>query len=290
MCDVSISPTGCITLITGNKRRREEEHESETVTPPLEDVVVEAEKTHLENFAMYANEIRFGGHDYLSESFRQQFIVAYDYVKTHDLKDINIPDSTSHTCDDMTRDVGSWIKHQRVKYRQGRLKPSRCEILEKCGITWHMKERNWDTMYELYSEYRKNHQSDPPSSHVCPGGEKLGEWISIQRKEYTKKSLSQVHYDKLNALNITWAPRSNAWMTNYYNLVQFLENNKNVLPRRNQTREQYGTDLAVWLGKQKDKVSKGRLTMEQDRKLRALPETARAYLNLFDVALDDQIV
>jgi len=290
MCDVTISPSGCFTL-TGNKRRREE-------TPPVEESmhveesirVEEVEKTHLENFAMYAVEIRAGGHGYLSETFRQQFLIAFDYAKTHGLEDINIPDSTSHTSDGITRDVGSWIKHQRVKYREGKLKPSRCEILEKCGIRWHAKEHNWDTMYELYCAYREDHLSDPPSSYVCPGGEKLGDWVSIQRKEYTRKSLSQVHCEKLNAQNITWAPRANTWMTHFHNLMEFLEGNNNVLPRRRQTCGQYGTDLAVWLGKQKEKLLSGRITIDQKNMLLKLPDTARQYLTLGDVELDDQIL
>jgi len=226
-----------------------------------------------------------GEYTYIRESWRQQFIVAVDYVRTRGLTDINIPDMTTHTYNDLTRDVGSWIKHQRVLHRSGNLSEHRRIVLEDCGINWFKKQEHWDMMFDLYKTFKQKHGGEEPmTTYTCDSGENLGEWVAIQRKEYIKGTLSQSHRVKLESHGFVWKPRANVWNENYHKLVTFLANNHHVLPVRNKTgtREEYGLDLSMWIRKQKEKVSTGRLTVDQYRKLRALPETARVYLNLFD--------
>ncbi|AUT19190.1 hypothetical protein DSLPV1_219 [Dishui lake phycodnavirus 1] len=287
--DVVICPTGHF-LLSGHKRPREEEEPEPEPEPTVEESEYEfiddtESKSPLDHCFSYQRAMEQGGYTHIRESWRQQFIVAVDYVRTHGLTDINIPDMTTHTYDGLTRDVGSWIKHQRVLHRSGNLSEHRTSVLKDCGINWYKKQEHWDMMFDLYQRYKQNHGDEEPSTtYTCDSGENLGEWVAIQRKEYLKGTLSQDHLNKLESQGFVWKPRSNAWNENYQKLVTFLRNNHNVLPVRNKTgtREEYGLDLAMWLCKQKDKVVKGRLTMDQDRKLRALPETARVYLNLFD--------
>lgn len=309
--DVVICPTGHF-LLSGHKRPREEEAAPEqpepepepeptveepepepepepTVKEPefelIDDTESESEpQTPLDHCLSYQHAMEQGGFTYIRESWRQQFIVAVDYVRTHGLSDINIPDMITHTYDGVTRDVGSWIKHQRVLHRSGNLSEHRRIVLKDCGITWFKKQEHWDMMFELYKTYKQEHGDEPNTLYTCESGENLGQWVAIQRKEYEKGTLSESHRVKLESHGFVWKPRTSVWNDNYEKVVTFLRNNHNVLPVRNKTgtREEYGIDLATWLGKQKEKVSKGRLTMDQHRKLNTLPETARVYLNLFD--------
>jgi hypothetical protein len=310
--DVVICPTGHF-LLSGHKRPREEEPEpeSEPIVEEPEPIVEEPEpiveepeptvqepefefiddtesdsqpQSYLDHCFRYQRAMEQGGYTYIRESWRQQFIVAVDYVRTHGLTDINIPDTISHTYNGVTRDVGSWIKHQRMLYRSGNLSEHRRAVLKTCGINWYKKQEHWDTMFELYKTYKQEHGDEPNTLYTCDSGENLGQWVAIQRKEYEKGTLSQFHRVKLEAHGFVWKPRASVWNENYEKVVAFLRNNHDVLPVRNKTgtREEYGIDLAMWLGKQKEKVSKGRLTMDQHRKLGALPETARVYLNLVE--------
>lgn len=309
--DVVICPTGHFLLSSkstksGNKRPRSEEPEEPEsfedhiesepiVEEPSESIVepdVESETLHseseelspLEHCFQCQRDMENGGYEYIKESWRHQFIVAVDYVRNNGLLDINIPDTTTHTYKNMKRDVGSWIKHQRVAYREGKLTAYRKDVLELCGINWYKKQEHWESMFVLYQKYKEAHGEEPATTYTCDSGENLGEWVAIQRKEYLKGTLSQEHRTKLNQLGFVWKPRANAWNENYQKLVAFLSGNRNVLPVRHKTgtREEYGIDLSTWLSKQKEKISSGRITMQQEEKLRALPETARVFLNLFD--------
>lgn len=286
-------------LLSGHKRQRTEEsepiveeiveEEPEPIVEEEPEPIVEEEpepiQSPLEHCFKYQRAMEEGGFTHIKESWRQQFIVAVDYVRTYGLTDINIADTTTHTFNGLTRDVGSWIKHQRVLHRSGNLSEHRRIVLKDCGINWYKKQEHWDMMFELYKTYKQQHGGEEPmTTYTCDSGENLGEWVAIQRKEYFKRTLSQSHREKLDAHGFVWKPRATAWDGHYQKLVTFLTNNHKVLPVRNKTgtREEYGVDLAMWLGKQKDKIAKGRLTMDQDRKLRALPDTARVYLKLFD--------
>jgi len=260
----------------------EESSEEETIIPDSQ-----AQITPLEHCFAYQLCMEENGLQHIRESWRHQFIVAIDYVRQHGLDTINIPDTTTHTYNDMTRDIGSWIKHQRVSYREGRLSVHRRNVLEDCGINWFKKQEHWDSMYLVLKKYKETHNNeDPPTTYMCDSGENLGEWCAIQRKEYLKGTLSEDHRTKLEAHNFVWKPRANVWNENYEKLVSFLSGNHDVLPVKGKTgtREQYGLDLSTWLSKQKQKIKSGRITMEQKTALNALPETARTFLSLSDDA------
>ena len=298
--DVVICPTGHF-LLTGHKRPREEEEapiveetiieesESDSI---IEGTVVEQPQvermTALKWCIKYQNEMQNTNKwNHIKESWRQQFIIAVDYMIHNGLEGINIPDMTTHTYMNMTRDIGSWVKHQRIAYRDGSLSVHKKEVLENCGITWFIKHVHWDRMFELYKEYKQRHGCDPLTTYVCNTGENLGEWVSFQRKEYARMTLSEENTRKLDAMEFVWKPRDVAWYENYNKVATFLASNPyNVLPVRHKTgtKEEYGIDLATWLAKQKQKLMSGKLPFEHKLELSKLPETARQYLRLTDDA------
>lgn len=80
--------------------------------------------------------------------------------------------------------VGSWIGTQKSAFAKGKLSTDRQRKLEKLpGWTWTLSEDVWEERYALLEKFaaREGH-ARVPQKHV-EDGEKLGIWVSVQRRD-----------------------------------------------------------------------------------------------------------
>ena len=89
--------------------------------------------------------------------------------------------------------------------------------LEALGVVWDVFAEQWERNYALLRAYREREgHARVPASHVAEG-EKLGSWLSTQRKRYQARGwseeerkakhanpLSDEEVGRLEALGVVW--------------------------------------------------------------------------------------
>ncbi|OEU14899.1 HA-domain-containing protein [Fragilariopsis cylindrus CCMP1102] len=91
----------------------------------------------------------------------------------------------SHKEDGVT--LGSWLSSQRKDKKRGTLDTVKENQLEELGIVWDSFDGEWDENIKLLMEYKdKEGHCNVPQDHK-EDGKNLGEWLSSQRKDKTRK-------------------------------------------------------------------------------------------------------
>ncbi len=80
--------------------------------------------------------------------------MAAEYYRKHD--NLLVP-LRYKTIDD--KKLGSWISHQRISFKSGKLSEDRIKMLEQIGMAWDGMSATWDSMYKLAKQYYEENQS-----------------------------------------------------------------------------------------------------------------------------------
>lgn len=120
--------------------------------------------------------------------------------------------------------------------------------LEKIGVVWNVQKQQWENYFTLPVEYKdREGDCNVPNRHK-EDREKLGSWLSDQRKAMKKGRLNVDKQKQLEKIGVAWDMINQQW-ENYYNLfVKFKkrEGNCNVPA----IHKEDGKNLGMLLGDQ----------------------------------------
>ena len=206
-------------------------------------------------------------------------LVSSYFEKHHNL---NIPKSfktiNGYEYNDQGKDIGMWLANQKTLYNNGTLREDRKELLTKKGMNWEKKfEKEWNKNYEeAIKYYEKHHNLDiPPASKLKQEGsnenlEKLGSWLSRQKYEYSKGTLSTERRDLLEKLGINWQSVYDIEWDKKYNILKKYYEEKGNLDIFNSCEDNNIKDLLAWINTQKSSYVKGLLLPEKAMMLSSL--------------------
>lgn len=171
--------------------------------------------------------------------------------------------------------LGRWIGTQRQNYQKQNnpfFTEERIKRLESIGMSWNVKEDNWEKFYTELEKYKKKFGNvRVPQSYITENGILLGSWVNLQRMNYKKHRISNYKKEKLESLEMIWRPKElvkNNWDTNFGLLQKYIKKHK-VLPKVDYVTDT-GIKLGAWLGVQRSRHNKGILSLERTVKLEKL--------------------
>ena len=105
--------------------------------------------------------------------------------------------------------LGVWVTKQRMRYRArewseaerkkkkvSALSDEEVERLERLGLVWDPLGEQQERMYSLLATYREREgHTNVPDKHV-EDGERLGGWVTNQRKRYKAREWSEAERKK----------------------------------------------------------------------------------------------
>ncbi len=132
----------------------------------------------------------------------------------------------------------------------------------------------WEKMYELAKEYYSvNKDLNIPTRYVTKDGERLGAWISNQRRRYKENKLSQTQINLLNEIEMIWEKENHPWnemywlAKNYYRHHQTLKIKRTFKTKNGYEYDENGINLGLWISNQRNENRKNKLSKERKEKL-----------------------
>ena len=167
--------------------------------------------------------------------------------------------------------LGSWVVHQRVKYREGRLEASISGFVERLpGWVWDPGQEKWEVAFaELEAFAGVEGHSRPKQKHETPGGLQLGTWVANQRQFFKKDKLSPEQVTRLEALpGWVWNTVEANWEEAFALLEAYVaREGHSGVP---QGHSESGFGLGVWVNKQRGKYRKGKTPPNKATRLLSL--------------------
>ena len=108
--------------------------------------------------------------------------------------------------------LGRWVGTQRRCYRKGLLAKERCDQLEAIGFEWtgnrtrgqQSLQDQWTKMFKRLQVYQQEHNGSCHVPKQYQQDPQLGTWVSNQRRNYKKGSLSKDRCDQLEKIGFEW--------------------------------------------------------------------------------------
>ena len=135
----------------------------------------------------------------MKEKWLKMYELAKEYFLEYGNLDVSVRFMTKNE-----EKLGSWIRIQRLKYKNRNLSKEeksntfspltdeQVELLERIGMKWDIIDSKWNKMYELAKKYFLEHGNlDVPKRFIAENGEKLGDWISGQRRAYKNRTIQK---------------------------------------------------------------------------------------------------
>ena len=195
-----------------------------------------------------------------ADQWEEGFTKLLDYVKRHG--DARMPQA--YKADGYR--LGAWIDRQRSNYAKGTLDPDRQHRLEELpGWTWTSRADQWEEGFSRLVLYVKSHgNSLVPQSHTVDGYQ-LGAWVTTQRGNYAKGTLSTDRERSLQELpGWAWNSRTERWDNGYRRLLSYVKRHGNALVPASHSVD--GFKLGAWVVAQRVNYLKG--ILQDDRRLR----------------------
>lgn len=160
-----------------------------------------------------------------------------------------------------------WMSHQRSLKSKGQLSPECIRRLNAVSFTWSTKDSKWEAMYSRLRTYKKRH-GDCNVPGTWKQDPSLRFWVQHQRKLKGKGQLSPESIHRLNALGFTWnTNRVKKWEAMYSRLRIYKKRHGDCNVTRNLKQDR---SLALWVGTQRQRKARGRLSSERIRRLKTL--------------------
>jgi len=124
---------------------------------------------------------------------------------------------------------GSWVKHQRTRYKKGILSQKKINLLEQIPKwSWNTLIDQWYDKFNQTKKYIKDNGKLPPTRYPI-----IGYWVQDQRIRYAEGKLSQERIDLLNSISIwTWTFKKDKWLENFNLLKEYITINNKLPPTR----------------------------------------------------------
>jgi superfamily II DNA or RNA helicase len=166
--------------------------------------------------------------------------------------------------------LGAWIGAQRARHRRGRLPKDKIERLETLeGWSWDPVELKWNSFYRALESFVREHGHALVPDNYRKNGIGLGAWISAQRARHRRGRLSTDRVKRLESLKgWSWLPLEDQWNISYSELKSFVrEHGHALVPQRFL---QNGIPLGDWIGAQRARYRRGRLSTDRVKRLESL--------------------
>lgn len=132
--------------------------------------------------------------------WERQYQAARTYYREHG--DLNIP--SQYVTPDGFK-LGEWLKRMRRDHRKGVLKEDAIRRLEALGITWDVRDSQWEDFFQSARRYYQEHGDlRIAPSYVDPGGKCLGTWVQRLRRWYKQGKLSAGQIRRLEGIGMIW--------------------------------------------------------------------------------------
>jgi hypothetical protein len=138
------------------------------------------------------------------------------------------------------------------------------------GWTWHTKEEAWEEAFDRLSQYVQREGSAFVPTGYEEDGFRLGQWATVQRRNFAKGKLNRKRQKRLAALpGWTWDALEAKWEEGFERLSEYVR-------RRGSARvtgryEEDGFRLGQWISVQRSRYANGKLEPARKRRLAALP-------------------
>lgn len=146
--------------------------------------------------------------------------------------------------------LGAWVNNRRTEKKDGRLSNEKLEQLDSIeNWVWHAGalDSQWEQNFETLEAYvAENHHARVPTKYVAENGLKIGQWVSVQRQNYEKGTLSDERVARLVALDgWVWNKRDAQYRDALAKLRCYIEQN-DEFPAQSYI-EPDGFRLGVWV-------------------------------------------
>ncbi len=138
--------------------------------------------------------------------WERQYQAAADYYQEHG--DLDIP-AQYKTPEGLK--LGDWLKRMRQDYRKGVLKKDAVRRLEALGVTWDVRNRQWEEFFRAAQRYYLEHGNlRIAPSYVDADGKCLGTWVQRLRRWYKQGKLSVGQIRRLEGIGMVWGAAAQA--------------------------------------------------------------------------------
>ncbi len=165
-----------------------------------------------------------------------------------------------------TPKLATWVSVQRNVFRKDKLSKDRLEKLIQLGFVWDPNKTAWEEMFLALCNFKNE------NGHCCVSKDYekvrgLGNWVSIQRRDYKKGALSMDRVEKLINLGFVWDPYYDQWEAMFAELLQYKSENGHCSVSQ---KSEKNLELARWVGRQRNAYKKGLLSQERIVRLEQL--------------------
>ena len=160
--------------------------------------------------------------------------------------------------------LGMWVFG--IRQRKGELAPERIERLNEVGFSWDPISEIWELQFIKLSRvissiglqtYRQGRASLPGT---------LNTWSATQRHRRRTGSISDSEISRLDQIGFLWDPDAEGWQYKYKSTLLFFKDGLD----RARFKNDYGFDPISWLHQSRSSRKNGKLTKEQEQKLKSL--------------------
>lgn len=199
----------------------------------------------------------------------------FNWLKNYNLLVEHINDNnrlpSKHADNFNVKSLGKWCCLQRCNKKKGVLNSSNEQMLNKLNI-WYWTSTSPKTFEIGYNDLQKfvmNNNRLPLRESKDIEEKSVANWCYAQRKNKIKGKLKLDQEVKLNTISCwTWNVSEKKFMTNYYKLESFINNNNKLPTSRSPNQEE--KNLGAWCVTQRRKKREGTLLKNQEELLQNL--------------------
>lgn len=186
-----------------------------------------------------------------------QLLVQFQQREGH----CNVP--IRHKEDEVS--LGSWLRKQRSKKKEGKLDRTLERRLEEMGVIWDVISGQWEKNYRLLVQFQQREKNCNVPYHHTVDGINLGTWLSTQRHEKKRGKLDRSLEKRLDEIGVVWDLLSEQWEKNYRLLVRFQQREGHCNIR--QTCKEDNICIGKWLYNQRQLKKEGKLDCNLQKRL-----------------------
>ena len=166
--------------------------------------------------------------------------------------------------------LGGWITQRRKEHSNGRLSVERIAELDALGMVWDAWEQDWQTGLSAARAYRNTcgHLRVPPG-FVADDGYPISAWIKGCRSARRRNALSAGRIAALDALDMVWDARDDAWQTGIAAARAYRAAHGHLLVPADAVADD-GYPVGTWIISRRFERNKGRLPLQRVAELDAL--------------------
>jgi len=176
--------------------------------------------------------------------------------------------------------LGLWLRRQRSRYSQGKLRPDQIAKLETLGFEWNgnvirseKRVDDWNRTFKIAESYFVQHGNLRIPRNFIKDGVDIGSWLSNLRSAYNGKSkrrLSEYQISQLETIGIEWNYdyKEDLWNRMYQCARSYYEEHGDLCIPQGGVFQ--GLNLGSWIHEQTQSRKKGRLSDDRISKLNAL--------------------